>query len=189
MYLKVLETGDYMLLAIADDCTLDECFEQWEEIVKRTGDATGEGGYRSYFEKLKSYAKLVNDFNQIKINLTVLYFQIDIDCLVYLRKKGYKINTSSNEKYLQSLNDAMHRSDNIISKILSKHKEIQKAVGERKGSNKQMGFEEMMAHLKMNLEMQVSDDVTLARYNEYYKIIKAKQAKQKQTNGRGIRNK
>jgi len=168
-----------MSLSVDGKATLDECFECWEDIIQKSSDATGDGGYKSYFQNLRNYARLVRDFNLIKINITILYFEIDKDCIAYLASKGYVINTSTASGYLESLNNAMTRSNNIVSRMVSAYKLLEKATAKPKGSNKRPSFEQAMAHLTVALEMQVSDDITLARYNEYQKIIDKKNAANK----------
>lgn len=177
LFIEVAETADYMLLTLDGKPTIDECFEQWEKIIQENSKINGSSEYRSYYDNLKHYNRLLRDFNVIKATITILYFEVDNDMVDYLASKGYKIITTGpnvNENYVKSLNEALNKSNNLITKIEIRYKAIVKANEQSKGSNQQVTFEVLMANLTMSLGFTIDDSLTLARYNEYNKIIKKK---------------
>lgn len=179
--MSIAETADYMALVVDGKPTIDESFEQWELLIQKNSEINGNAEYRSYYENLKHYNRLLNDFNVIKCTLTILHFEVDNSMIAYLATKGYKIDTSSSELYLKSLTAALNKSNNLISKIEMRAKALTKAAEQSKGSNQQVTFEILMANLTISLGFTVDDSLTLARYNEYNKIIKKnnEQAKNK----------
>lgn len=172
LFIEIAETADYMLLIISGKPTPDESFDQWEQIIQKNSSINGSTEYRSYYDNLKHYNKLLREFNAIKATITILYFEIDNDMVEYLRSKGYKIDLSSSEAYATSLNAAMNRSNNLISKIESRYKAIVKANEQSKGSNQQTSFASLLANLNMTLGFKEDDTLLLATYNEYNKRIK-----------------
>jgi hypothetical protein len=161
-----------LVLSGSGSASIDECFDQWEKIIQQNSKINGNAEYRSYYDNLKHYNKLLRDFNLVKATITILYFEIDNSMIDYLASKGYKISTRSNVEYVNSLNAAMNKSNNLISKIEMRYKAIVKANEQSKGSNQQVTFETLMANLTIALGFPLDDSLTLARYNEYNKIIK-----------------
>lgn len=176
LFIEVAESADYMRLVMEGECSIDECFEQWEKLIQENSRINGNAEYRSYYDNLKHYNKLLADFNVIKATITILYFEIDNEMIEYLNAKGYKISTKSSVDYANSLNAAMNKSNNLITKIEMRYKAIVRASEQSKGSNRQITFEVLMANLTIALGFTVDDSLTLARYNEYNKIIKKKNA-------------
>lgn len=177
----IIETADYTKMCVNEIQPLDECYDRFEELIQKNSEVNGKLEFKSFFNNAKQYAKLIQEFNLVKAWLTKLYFVNDDKGVAFLAKKGYKIDRTSSEAYVNSINAAMKRSDNILSKIQSKYVILEKAVTESKGSNKSQSFEALMANLTTSLPgVFITDDLSLERYNEYSKIIKQKIAKEKQ---------
>lgn len=174
MFIDIADTGDYGKLIVEGSAATDETFEAWEKIIEESSKVNGNNGYRSYFDNIKHYNKLLRDFNLIKSALSILYFEVDTDLINFLKTKGYNINTSGRMAYENSLNASMLKSNNLITRIEMRYKEIIKATEQSKGSNQSASFESMMANLNYSLNLVETDNITLARYNEYMKIIRLK---------------
>lgn len=174
LFIEVAETADYMQLIMYGRGTIDECFEQWEKIIQENSKVNGSAEYRSYYDNLNHYNKLLADFLVIRVDLTESFFVIDNVIIDRLASKGYKIMLTSFSDYVRSLNAALNKSNNIVTKIEMRYKAIVKAGEQSKGSNKQVTFEVLMANLTTALGFTVDDSLTLSRYNEYNKIIKRK---------------
>jgi len=186
LYLQIAASGDYSQLITSGRADQTECYQAWEEIVKRNNEANNSYQFSAYFDSAQGYAKLIADYNTIKACLFCLLFEIDNDLISFLKEKGYHIDVESNSrtKYEESIHAAMRRSDNLITKIRMKQNEL--AMMADKGSGQNAGFEEIIANLSFMLGFTVNDDITLARYNEYRKIIKKKHdqlTKNKKSNG------
>ena len=99
------------------------------------------------------------------------------EILQYLRSKGHKVDTTSNEAYEESLVLLSKKADAITTRLRMKENELLIMVNDK---GERSNFEETMATLCANLGFTVPDSVTLARYNEYMKVIKKKNAPKKQ---------
>jgi hypothetical protein len=170
LYLDVASSGDYRKLAVGFGVTDKECYNAWEEIVRRNNEANQSQEFNTYFESTQSYAKLIADYNIIKASLLYLSFTPDSEIIKYLAERGYNIDTSSSIKYMETLELAMHKSNNIVTKLKMKENEL--AMMGEKSSGQGVGFEEIMANISFLVGFPVPEDITLARYNEFRKIIK-----------------
>lgn len=156
--------------------------EAWETIVRKNQEASGSLKYDNYFTSMQDYAMMVNEYIFIKTALLELSISPNVELIEELRSRGVKLNTSGSDKFLESIGNALKKSENLVTKIVSKKKEIDAKQEERAGKE-ESSFEEIMASLVSGLGFSVSDDLTLARFNEYRKIIKKKNEK-KPRNGR-----
>lgn len=173
MFLDLSESKNYRGLVTEGEATDAACAEAWEKIVKHNSEVSGnlEMGY--FLSNYKAFAQLLADFNAIKATLNLLLFFVDNGYIKWLSEKNFKIVTDKgNEAYMESINAAMRRSDNYITRIKMKQNELIRN-GEGRPSKK-FGFEELIANLTMILGFEVNDNVTLARYNEYNKLIAKK---------------
>ena len=187
--MEVSATGDLSLLIRAGHPTDELCARQWESIIQENSKSQGKQDYDFLLREYKAYNRLLRDYNGIKSHLLLLCYAIDWELIKYVRSKGYKINTTNSDTYAASLAAAMHKSENIISKLTTKKNELLKIVDESKAAADQSPtFESLMAALSFNLGYTVADDITLSRYNEYLKLIEKKHqqlksAKEKQYGG------
>ena len=166
-------SGHYERLQLTGDIDIEKCVEKWEEIVSANSEANNSFEYANYVEKYRSYSLLLNEYITVKAMLTKLAFAIDKDLIEWLSKKGYKIVTNEgNDRYEESLMNAIRRSDNLVTKTMMKANELRAL--QNKQNNKIGGFESVIADLIFSLGFEVKDDITLARYNELKKLIKRK---------------
>lgn len=172
--MDIAKTAEFERLRISGSG--GDAYLAWEEIMKRNGEQNGSFRYSEYLENHKSYAELNNEYILTKALLIKLCFVVDFECIQSLRELGYKINTENSAKYEESLTRALRKSENLITKINMRKNQIE-SVANEKGDD--FGFEEVMASLISSLGFEVSSDITLARYNEYKKIIKKKHERNK----------
>lgn len=144
--------------------------EVWEEIVRKNSEANQDTTYENYVYNYKQYNRFYREYLILKAAIVVLIAKVDKDLIEYLGKMGHTIDTSSEERYDESLIALGKKADNLTSKIKTKANEIVMMDEEKKGQ----GFEEVMAVLCSSMGFHVPDDITLARYNEYKKILKAR---------------
>lgn len=174
MYLRLSETKSYRELVIEGQASEIQCAEAWEKIVKQNAEASGRLELGYYLNNYQAFARLLADFNAIKATLNLLLLVVDDTYIGWLNSKGFVIVTDKGQNaYVESLNAAMRKSDNYITRIKMKQNELLK-IGEGQ-SGKKFGFEELIANLTMVLGFEVNDNVTLVRYNEYNKLIAKKQ--------------
>lgn len=158
-----------MRMLISGDGNAGQAFDAWETIIRRNSRINGTAEFDSYLNELKGYGQYMSDFNTIKAMLHVLLFQVDNNYIEYLKTRGYYINTSGAQAYEKSLYNCIQQSENIKSKIRSKMKALEKRSAE---AGPPTSFEEIMASLCAALGFNVPDDLKLARYNQYLKLLK-----------------
>lgn len=136
---------------------------------------------------MSGYGQLMAEYNITKasilklivINLEVgivfiegnKVFVRDDELIEELKSNGYKIDITDALKYAESLNNALRRCDNLISRLKMKSNEINKMMSDRDGGSEQPTFDSIMAFLYSQFP-HVPEDITLSRYNELVKILK-----------------
>lgn len=160
----------------------EKCILIWDELIKLNSKQNNDLGFLSYVSNLRVFAALLADYNIIKaslLKLFVLLFGVgvrlrsDDELIMWLKNKGYIIATTDNIVYAESINRAMHSSDAIITQLTMRRNKMLVRSKEQE-SVALVGVEEVIANLSFSLGYEVSDSITLARFNEYKKIIRAK---------------
>lgn len=187
LYIDIAKSGDFTKLVKSGKSGNDECLQAWESIVKRQQKESGSNQFDAFFRLSKGYLIHLNDHTVIRACLILVginYLYIDWEYIKTLKEKGYIIDTSTPERVLETVKEGLNRCENLITKAVSKRKELDLMLKQSEsGSKDGPGFEQMIANLNYALGFTVSEDLTLARYNEYQKILRAKQ-KSLEANGR-----
>lgn len=178
MYIEVAGSGDFKRLIKQGKATDSECLEAWESIVKKQEKENGVNTYGSFLQLLKGYASLLNDHTVIRACLLHLMFApVDWEVMQTLNSKGYSIEVDERGRAeYKSLQAGLRRCENLITKATMKHKELERMFQGREKGEAQ-SFESIMAALNFAWPNTVPDDITLKKYNEYQKILKANQKK------------
>lgn len=169
--MEIALTGNVALIGSEDE--LDNQ-TSWDAIVQRNNEESGGLEYQNYFADLQAFSLLINEYILVKACLIKLSYKVDLELITFLKKKGYSINTKSTADYSESLNLAMRKSENLRNRFGLKQNELEETLKRQDGER--LSFEQVMANLNFLIGFNVDDNITLARYNEYRKIIKAKQA-------------
>lgn len=172
VYLEVANTGNLGLLS-KDGVSDEKCILIWDELIKLNSKQNNDLCFLSYVSNLRVFAALLADYNIIKASLLKLMFQVDDEIIAWLRTKGYVIVTTGATVYAESIARAMHASDAIVTQITMRRNKLLVKSKEQE-SVAPIGIEEVIANLSFSLGYEVSDGITLARFNEYKKIIRAK---------------
>jgi lipase chaperone LimK len=173
--MEIAKTGNVSLLNSKNN------LETWEEIVRLNCVNNEMHEYINYLNALRSLSLLVNQYITVKAHISKLSLpvftgdKIDLASVEYLRSKGYEINMESKEKYIESLKVCLKKRENLMTRINMKRKEIERLSIQQKGGSEEKGIEQLLASLSFQLGFTVSDDITLARFNEYNRIIKIQQ--------------
>lgn len=175
LYMEIAESGDVSRVAIGK-ARLEVCAERWEDIVRINAEVNGSYEYQNYLENCKEYYRLIAEHTLIKASLLKLSYKVDPDLAKYLSSRGYVIRmgkktANDSDAYAKSIFAAMKKSDNLVTKIRMKQKEMTNTTN-MKGQVK--SFESVMGSLSALLGWEPGPDITLARYNEYKKFIKEK---------------
>jgi len=115
-----------------------------------------------------------------KASLLMIAIKVDEVIINDLRFRGYKISTDNDKKYLESINAGLRRVTNLSTKIGLANSQMEEIIAMAK-SVKRKSADELLAEVSAGLGFAVDDNVTLARFNEYSKIVAEKN---KNTNGR-----
>ena len=153
--------------------------EVWEEIVRLNCIANEVHEYQNYINALRSHALLVNQYINDKAHIMKLVYTdsiVSVGSVEYLRNKGYTIDTTSNEKYAESLTAALKKRENLMTRINMKRKELERITLQKKSGEAERSLEQLLAMVSVQVGFQLEADITLARFNEYARIIKVRQA-------------
>jgi hypothetical protein len=187
LYIEVAQTGDFRRLIKSGDCNDDECLSAWEQIVKKQEKVTGSNQYNSVMQLMKGYASLLNDHTVIRAALIYsIQAPLNWEVLQVLKSKGYTIRTvdgKKTEETLEDLRNGLRRNENLITKATMNKKALERMFKEREEKGeKQKGFEEIIANLNFALGFNVDESITLARYNEYQRILKVRAQQAEEAN-------
>lgn len=178
LYLEVAQTGNTDLIVISGNPTQKEIDAAWEEITRLNSNSTGKTN--DNLDNIKDYSRLLSKYIAVQASILQLYLCVDEESILFLASNGYKIDTSSNTAYRDTLKSAQRKAANVVTKIESKYKEIMASVQQMDpDAPAKSGIETMLASVSAALGFAVDSSVTLARFNEYSKIIKKRVEAQK----------
>jgi len=173
LFIEIAQGSHYHLLVRQGAPDHEKCLEAWEAIVKRNSAEAGSQEYSNYFNLVKAYALLIAKQISVKSSLLKLTVTTEWEDIVYLRGCGYNIDTTTTLSYWASLESGLRKSEDLLNKIKMKQFELEAIVKGRQ-AERSMGFEETIANLITGLGFSVDDNISLARFNEYRKLIKKK---------------
>lgn len=162
-------------MVIEGNASDQECLAQWEKIIQKNYEVNGGFDYINYKDTLQSYGRLVAEYNLIRCYLIKLIYMVDNDYIAFLSERGYKINTGNNQAYIDSINACLIRSENLTTRITMKANELKALMPKEDG--KITSFDGIIAGLSLCLGYEVSDNISLLRFNEYKKLIAEKNSK------------
>lgn len=177
-YVEIAQTGNLNLLVISGYPTEQELLDKWENLVKDNAKANNDNSYSAYENNLKRYGKLIADYELVRLSLMKLILVVDDECLLYLKERGFKINTTTASGYAESIDAALKRSGSYLTKIKMKLNEMNESRVEADKSQPKT-IEEILGALSASLNFEITGDITLARFNEYKKIVKKKNERSK----------
>lgn len=172
LYIEIAQTDNLDLLTIKGKFKEQEMRDRWEAIVRRNSESSGVN-VSEYEDNLKSYALLLADYQRVKLCLLESSMIVDDETIAFLKSKGYTLDKSSASKYFASIQGGLQKSKNILTKLTTKFNAIQQA-NEDQGKAAKTSIEEVLANISVSIGFSVDASVTLARFNEYKKIVKKK---------------
>lgn len=177
LYIYIANTGQFNLLSKTPTTNTDACAQAWESIVRKNSEVNGSFAYVNYLQTFKAYEQLRCDALIINAILSKLFFKIDIDDIAFLKRKGYKLDTTHGDHaFIKSLEQAIIKSASIATRLKMKQNELKQFQGNKDEKKKETSFPSLIANLNLNLGMVESDEILLSKYNEYNKILKARQS-------------
>lgn len=179
-FVEIIDTGDVRKLLKSGTATNEECSAAWDAIVAENDRVAGGYKYLNYLNLVKDYARLFSQYLGVKATLTALQFRVDDADINWLKSFGYVIDTGSSNSYVESIQRADQKSKNLLNRMSLKLNELN--VDRVKGVSTPSSFDFIMANISESLGREISDEITLARYNEYCKIAKARTDARKNRN-------
>lgn len=190
LYIDISKTGDVTKLVKVGRIENQQCLDKWEELIKRQEKETGTNNLGAYISLLKAYLSYSNDHEVIRASLILVEWSneqkiakdgslvwvnlTDWKHVIYLKSKGHTIDFTTYDTMITTVRAALHKNENLVTKAVSKRKELEKMLA-GKEEGKPLEFVDIMAQLNFAWPNPVSDDISLAGYNSYQKILKARQ--------------
>lgn len=174
VYFDIATNGTYEDLIVSGNATIEQCKDEWNRLLVKLFEKSGSFDYLGYLDNLEGYNSFLQEHNITIAQLLILHFQIDDEVIADLNERGYNIDIEHGKKaYSASLAKAMIRSNHLLSRIKMKANDMESFTDGLK-DDAPTTYDEVMATLMLNLGFTVPDDITLARYNEYRRLIKQK---------------
>lgn len=171
--MEIVKSGNIALIA-KTPCDIEDCLIAWENVLEKNSRVTGSFSYQTNLDSLKSYSLFLDEYITVKAILIKLQYVVDEDDINWLAERGYIIDTAGFKNYLNSLYIVSKKSDNLVTKLKSKQKELLKQVKES-NENDNTSFQQVIANLSAKLQFSIPETITLPAYNEYVRIIKLKE--------------
>ena len=183
-YFEIAKSGDLTKLIKTGSSDDESCIEVWESIIKKQQQVSGSNQYNAILTLNKAYLIHWNNHTMIRACLILVginHLYVDWEYIKLLKDNGYNIDTSTPERILETVKEGLHKCEVLVTKATSKRKELEKLMKQGESDSNEMGFEQILANLNFNWPNPVSEDIKLCTYNEYQKILIAKN---KPVNGR-----
>lgn len=171
LYMEISNGASLENLIIEGNVSEQVLYNNWEDILRKNSKANNNLEFLNHFEAAQKYTMLLSLYTTIKACLMKLTICPDVEVIKYLRTEGYYIDGSSVRAYTESIVAASNLSDNLATKIETKEKELRLYKVDNDVSSGS-GFEEGLASLSYMIGFNIPDDVTLAKFNEYKRIIR-----------------
>lgn len=158
--------------------------KRWSKLVADNARALDNHEYEMFAGLLAKNNKYAVQYLIVQSSLNLLTVKsikkekkFVISVIQDLAKYGYKIDTSSSENYLASINAVKRKVLNLANRIGINKIQINTIINQA-SDIKPKTFDSLIAELNSRLGFVVNDNITLARYNEYNKVLteKAKRA-------------
>lgn len=187
-FLQVIATGDYKYLYKVKSYENFSRIEStnlsilWNDIILEYAELDNNLEIHGSFENQKVIYQLENLYVVIKAMIRTLMFitphtkparygKTASKTIDDLSKLGYKIDTSSSAAYAASISAADKRANSIISQVNIRKAEMD---ADNEGDYEKISFEKTLSILNSSLGFQVPEDITVAMYCEYKKVITKK---------------
>jgi hypothetical protein len=168
--MSIAETNDLKQLIIEGTANDERLMLAWEQIVEKNAEANSSMIYSNYVSSYKSFNKLMSEYTLLKACITALALKAEPDLIKFIRDKGHKINTETDQQYEASLMALNSKADSFLTRIKMKANELDN----KSETTEKQSFDSIMASISLQLGFTVNDDITLSRYNEYKKLVKAR---------------
>lgn len=174
--MDISSSGNYNLLCISGEPTTEQLISRWEEIIRENGKHNGDKSFETYFQLIRSYALIIAEYVVVQTSLMLmLTMPIDFELVTDMRKRGYKMDVNSNDSYHKSIQAALSKVKNCITRAIMKRKEIDSKFKDAPKQGQTSSFSRVIASINAGMGWQaINDSTSLVMYNEYRSILKEK---------------
>lgn len=167
VFFEITDTGNVELLII-DNAEIAKkiLIETWENIVIEYAKIDGNQQVQDVIDKGDEIYRQAALYCEIKGMLLYLFGAENQGYIDRLNELGYKIDTSSRVKKINSIKQNERRANHISTRMQIIQKEI-----ESYGEGKKGTFDDAMSFLGMNLPHVPDEDITVSRFLAYKKQI------------------
>lgn len=199
-FIQIMESGDFKYLFKVDnyDKVPSETVETnkdlavlWGEIILEYGHLDQNLAVAAHFEDHKVLLQLENAYTVLKAMIRTLMFvspgsnnpewaDLANNYIKDLRKLGYIIDITSSKAYKESLYAADRKSNQLVTRIKMKRNEIKnysEDPDQEGDPREKVTFDQVITQLSAALQFNLSDNLTVSRYCEYRKTLKARNKK------------
>jgi hypothetical protein len=174
LYFEIAKSGDLKRLIKSGNPSLKECRQAWAEIVENNSKSNGQvSQVEIYKDLLEGYNSTLAELVRVRANICILYFETDDERINWLREKGYNLDTSSKSKFIESINSAMNKTNNLITRLHMRENQIKDVVSGF--GSEPATLEDLIAKSNTHLGFTGCDmNMTLAQFNAYQRVIALK---------------
>ena len=178
VFFEISETGNLKLLGDEIEAVL---IERWEAIIIEYGNYDDNEAIKDLMEKEDQLFTQAALYCEIKGMLLYLVGGEKQEYVDRLNQLGYKIDLTSNETKIKSIQNNDQRANHISTRMQFIQKDIEKYSEGKKAS-----FDSLMAWISSQLGFEPKEDITVLRYLEYKKQINERNKAKRSNNRRGI---
>lgn len=168
-YFLILETGNLKPLKRRGIFS-DDGIHAWEQIIIAAEQANSGIQYATQLDDIKEINWLFSEYIVVKSLLMRASFEINHKVIERLADHDHPLDTSSSPAYAASILNQQRRVENFVTLIAIKQKEITKQRSTDKATL--ISFDSVMAELSKRLHFSVPENITLARFDAYSKVLK-----------------
>lgn len=177
VYFEIIKTGNCRLLLLEGDATDKQCRKAWEDIVRRNEKSQGTLWYFQHYEDLDFLKQVVGEYVLVSAMLNKLLYVIDWKAIHELQRMGYNLDTTSNKAFERTLRERLQNVKNLITQFKMKRADMER--DNKANKDEAPTFETTMARLSVAIGFPVPENITLIRFNEFNKILRERNAKNK----------
>lgn len=170
--------GNYLLVAKDKSATEQDCLTAWELIVKENAEVNDSTLHTTYSDLKEEYAILLQQYQAIRARILLLYCTVDKEAIEFLRKQRYNIDTTSDEAYEKSLDQAISKSENIGGELQRKYNELVELM---EGDSMDPSLSELLSPLRYHFGYHVPMEILLSEYNDMKKFLKENKSNGRRT--------
>ncbi len=177
-YFEIVESGNYRLVNPRGKGTVEQCMDAWESIIKTYSQESNTSEYYAWFRSMRNYWKLYAKHAVLAASIMLLKIRVDKKVVEDVRKMGYTIDTTNSASYKRSLEVLEPKIRTLHSQLKIRHNELAAMEvakeQELKETDGKSSFDSVIALLSLSSGFNIPEDITLSRYMEMVKAVKAK---------------